>query len=271
MRRFFEMKFLKYFLLTLLVIVVLAVLGVWLFLEPLVKTSVNKFGSQIVGTNVSLDGFKFSPFAGEVELKGLKVANPEGYKTENLLSLGRILVKVDVKSLMSDVIVVDDISVNEPKISYEMPDFTTSNVMQIQQNVAKNTAPSADKAEAQEAETVKEETATAPSKKVVIKRVLVEGGALSALTPLQTNASALELNLPAVEITGIGESNNGENIKDTIVTIFNKILFNATSVVTKALGNISEMSQKAADKAVATAKDKVADEANSLLNKVKFW
>lgn len=267
-----EMKFLKYFLLSLLLIIVLAILGVWLFLEPLVKTSVNKFGSQIVGTNVSLDGFKFNPFAGEVELKGLKVANPEGYKTDNLLSLGRIFVKVNVKSLMSDTIVVEDVSVNEPKISYEMPDFTTSNVMQIQQNVAKNTAaPTEEKVTTEVAEETKPEEASAQAKKVIIRKVLVEGGALSALTPVQTEGTALELNLPAIEISGIGEASNGADIKDTVVTIFNKILFNATSVVTKALGSVSEMAQKAADKAVETAKGKITEEASDLLNKVKFW
>ena len=134
------MKILKYSLLALLLLIVIAITALWLYLEPLVKGVVHKFGTQIVGTEVVLDGFKLHPLAGEVEISGLKVANPEGYSAPDLLSLGRVFVKLDVKSLLSDKIVVENVEVNKPEITYEMPDFSTSNVMQIQQNIAKNTA-----------------------------------------------------------------------------------------------------------------------------------
>ena len=134
------MKALKYSLLGLLLVLVVACLGLFLYLEPLVKTTVNTVGTKIVGTQVNLDGFRFSPFVGEAEITGLSVANPEGYKTPNLINLGRIFVKVDVKSLLTDTIIVDEVSVNGIELTYEMPDLSTSNVMQIQQNIAKNTA-----------------------------------------------------------------------------------------------------------------------------------
>ena len=267
------MKILKYSLLGILLLLVVAVVAAWLYLEPLVKGAVHKFGTQIVGTEVKLDGFSLNPFAGELEVKGLSVANPEGYSAPELLSLGRIFVKLDVKSLMSDTIVVEDITVNEPKITYEMPNLSTSNVMQIQENVAKNTASTESEATDNEVEeeVVAEEKST---KNVIIKKVLVDGGVLSAITPLQKNETALVLNMPAVELTGIGEEGQKMTIKESVVTIFNKILFNATSVVTKALGSASEIAQKAAGATLDGAKnaaDAATDEAKGLLDKVKFW
>ncbi len=266
------MKIVKYTLLGLLLVLVAALVAGWLYLEPLVKGVVHKYGTQIVGTDVNLTGFKFRPLSGFVEIDGLTVANPTGYSAPNLFSLGSIKVKLNVKSLMTDTIVVEDITVTKPEITYEMPDFTTSNVMQIQENIAKNTASSSKVENVEEAE-IKTEVSE-KGKFVVIRKVLVEGGALSAITPLQKNETALTLNMPAIELTGIGEERKGVSISESITTIFNKILFNATSVVTSALGNASEMAKKAVSATLDEAKnvtDTAKEGAKSLLDSVKFW
>ena len=265
------MKVLKYSLLGLLLLILIAVGVVLFYLEPLVKTTVNTVGTKIVGTQVNLDGFRFSPFAGEAEVKGLSVANPEGYKTQNLINLGRVFVKVNVPSLFSDTIVVDEVSVNGIALSYEMPDLSTSNVMQIQQNIAKNTSSRETPVAEEENTKVKEETPaqTTSSKNVIIKKVVVEGGALSALIPFQPEA--LTLNMPAIEINGIGEQGNKMSIQESVTTLFNKILFNATSVVTKYLTEAKNIINDAANKAIDEAKGKVGDEVGGLLDKVKFW
>ena len=266
------MKALKYSLLGLLLVLVVACLGLFLYLEPLVKTTVNTVGTKIVGTQVNLEGFKFSPFVGEAEVTGLSVANPEGYKTAHLINLGRVFVKVDVKSLFTDTIIVDEVSVNGINLSYEMPDLSTSNVMQIQQNIAKNTA-SEKTTEPVKAETeaVVEETPVKAEagKNVVIKKVVVDGGALTAMIPLQPEP--LTLTMPAIEINGIGEQGEKMNIQETVTTLFNKILYNATSVVSKALLNAQEKVNELANKAVEEAKGKVDENINGFLDKVKFW
>ena len=265
------MKILKYTLLTLLALIVIVLVAGWLYLEPMVKGVVHKFGTQIVGTEVNLAGFSLHPLDGELEISGFTVANPEGYETPNLLSLGNIFVKVDPKSVLSDTIVVEEVRILKPELTYEMPNFSTSNVQQLQENVARNTAKSG---EAKPVEAKAEEpaaTESAPAKKVIIRKVTVAGGSLSAMTPLQKNTGALALEMPAIELTDIGDESKSMSINESVTVIFNKILFNATSVVTKALGNVSDMAQKAANKAVDQVKDSVKEEAGGLLDKVKFW
>lgn len=265
------MKILKYTLLTLLALIVIVLVAGWLYLEPMVKGVVHKFGTQIVGTEVNLAGFSLHPLDGELEINGFTVANPEGYEAPNLLSLGNIFVKVDPKSVLSDTIVVEEVRILKPELTYEMPNFSTSNVQQLQENVARNTAKSG---EAKPVEAKAEEpaaTESAPAKKVIIRKVTVAGGSLSAMTPLQKNTGALTLEMPAIELTNIGDESKSMSISESVTVIFNKILFNATSVVTKALGNVSDMAQKAADKAVDQVKDSVKEEAGGLLDKVKFW
>lgn len=266
------MKIVKYTLLTLLALVVIVLVAGWLYLEPLVKGAVHKFGTQIVGTEVSLAGFGLHPLDGELEINGFTVANPEGYETPNLLSLGEIFVKIDPQSVLSDTIIVDEIRILKPELTYEMPNFSTSNVQQLQENVARNTAkPAEPKATENKAEEATAGTESAPAKKVIIRKVLVAGGSLSAMTPLQKKTGPLTLEMPALELTDIGDDSKSMSLNESIAIIFNRILFNATSVATKALGNASDMAQKAANKAVNQVKESVAEEAGGLLDKVKFW
>ncbi|MBQ9236284.1 MAG: AsmA family protein [Alphaproteobacteria bacterium] len=263
------MKFIKYTLLTLLLLVIIAAAAVWFYLDSIVKTAVNKYGSQIVGTNVSLESFRLNPFNGELKLGGINIGNPNGYSAPSLLKLGGISVKVDMKSLLSDTIVVEDIRIDNPSITYEMPDFSTSNVMQIQQNVAKNTV-SEDQKEVAEENKAEAESA----KNVIIRKVLVEGGLLNAITPLQNNDTALNIDLPAVELANLGGENQKLTIRDSVTEIFNKILFNATSAVTKVLGSAKDMAKKAAgaalDNAAAAAED-TKGQAEGVLDAIKFW
>lgn len=264
------MKYVKYTLLVLLLLIVAAVAGTWFYLDTIVKKAVNKYGSQIVGTEVNLTEFSINPFKGVLKIGGLTVGNPNGYSAPALLTLGGINVTVDPKSVFSDTIIVKDVTIDNPTITYEMPDFSTSNVMQIQENVSKNTA-SEPKAEDTKEEKTEE---TASSKNVVIKKVTVAGGMLSAITPLQKHATALDINLPAVELVDLGGENQKLTIKDSIVEILNKILFNATSTVTKVLGSAKDMAKKAAGAALDSATN-VADEAKGktegFLESLKFW
>lgn len=112
----------KKFLLILLTIVILlagGICGLYLNLESIVKASVAKYGSQLTGTEVALDGFRLSPLKGEAELKGLRIVNPAGYQTPHILSLGSAYVRLDMRSLLKPVIVVEEIRIANPEIAYE--------------------------------------------------------------------------------------------------------------------------------------------------------
>lgn len=267
------MKYVKYTLLALLLVVIAAVTVAWFYLETIVKTTVNKYGTQITGTQVQLQSFSLNPIKGLLKVGGLTIANPEGYSAPNLLTLANVSVKVDPKSLFKDNIVIEDISINNPSITYEMPDFTTSNVMQIQQNIAKNTSDTEETA-TQEETSDNQETTETSSKTVSIKRVLVEGGILNAITPLQKNETALNIDLPSVELVDLGGENQKLTIKDSIVEIFNKILFNATSTVAKALGSAKDIAKKATTSTIDTASNAVEgakEQGKSLIESLKFW
>ena len=114
-----------------------AVAGAWYFtpsMESSVKKLVHKYGSQVTGTDVKLEGFDISIKNGEGKIKKITVANPDGYKKPYLLSLDGITVKVNIKSLTTDTIVIEQINIDKPVVTYEMLSLTQNNIKQVQNN-----------------------------------------------------------------------------------------------------------------------------------------
>ena len=67
-------------------LLILAILGALVYyffpLEMVVKKAVNKYGSEVTGTDVNLSGFHLNLKNGEATVKEITVANPSTYKTK---------------------------------------------------------------------------------------------------------------------------------------------------------------------------------------------
>ncbi len=250
------MKMKKYIFLGILLIIAG---GVYYFMnsyEAIVKNLVHKYGSEVTGTDVSLQGFKLSLTNGEGTIKGISVGNPKGYKSPNLFELGEISVKVNLKSLTSDTIVIDHVIIKKPVITYEMLSLTQNNIKEIQNNINNYMAKSAKDSKtekAAEAKEVKEEG----GKKVVIKKLHVEGGELAAITAV----TEVKVPLPAMDINGIGENKGkaeGTTVAGAISKIFSTILTTAQKTVVKNnLSDLKNVAKENLDNVVGGVKDRV--------------
>ena len=271
----------KRIFLSLLAIIIIAVAITWMSLESIVKSVVNKFGSEVTGTEVKLEGFNLSPFDGAASIRGLTVANPKNYKNPYLLSLNGISVKLDVKSLMSDTIVIEDITVDKPVITYldvkslmsdtivieditvdkpvityEMLSISQNNIKQLQSNISKNTA------SAEKAQTAKDEKGekdnSASAKKVIIKKLTVKAGELKAAANVGGEENSIDVVLPEIVLTDIGGQDKGESIVASISKVLNKILSTASQTVVKSgLSDLKNVAKKNLDNVVGGVKDKV--------------
>ncbi|HXG48436.1 MAG TPA: hypothetical protein VNO52_12480, partial [Methylomirabilota bacterium] len=97
----------------------LAIVGVFVFLNDIVKKAVETAGPPLTKTEVKLASSKISPLSGSGHLQGLFIGNPEGFKTEFAIKMGEMKVDVDVGSLLSDTIVVEQIFIEGPEITFE--------------------------------------------------------------------------------------------------------------------------------------------------------
>lgn len=246
-------------------LVVIGVGGYFLFnnLEIIVRKLVNKYGSEITGTKVDLQGFKLNLANGEGKIEKFTVANPKGYETPYLFSTDEIYVKVNMKSLTSGTIVIEEIRVEKPAMTYEMLSLTQNNIGEILNNVKNNTKKAEDSVK-EEAKKETKENAKA-SKKIIINKISINAINLAAdvKTPgipgvSESKSVSQSVTLPNIVIKDIGKSKEGGNIVTAISTIITRILNEASAAVIKnKLGDVKAVAQENLNKAVDSVKDKV--------------
>ncbi len=247
----------KYIFLAILLIIGGGIFYVANSYESIVKNLVHKYGSEITGTDVSLEGFKISLTNGEGQIKKIVVANPKGYQNANFLSLDGITVKVDIKSLTTDTIIIDSIIIDKPVISYEILSLTQNNIKEIQNNINKFTAKSASSDKTKEAAPTKEENGS--SKKVIIKKLQINSGEINAAASAGDLASGnITVPLPDINMTNIGGGQNGNDIPEIISKVLNQILSTASkAVATVKIGDLKDIAEKNLDNVVGGVKDRV--------------
>ena len=243
----------------------------YLNLESIVKASVAKYGSQLTGTEVALDGFRLSLRKGEAELKGLRIANPEGYQTPQILSLGSVYVRLDMRSLLKPVIVVEEIRIANPEIAYELKSVAHNNVSDLLAAVNKNAAAAAktaaDQTDATRAGTAKPAVSSGGSaksatssggKKVIINALNITGGKVSLGATFGGKGAAASVPLPAVTLKDIGreKGSQGKGIIETASLILKKILDTAyDTAVRQGLNSLKDIAGESADTLKGTAEN----------------
>jgi hypothetical protein len=88
-------------------------------LGSLIKLAVEEVGPKLTQSEVKLDSADISFLSGSGELDGLLVGNPNGYSAPNAIKVGNIRMTVDKGSLTTDRIIIREIVILAPEITYE--------------------------------------------------------------------------------------------------------------------------------------------------------
>jgi len=120
----------------LIVLVITALIFMLTNINWIVKSAIEKYGSQATGTPVRVASVSIRLTEGKATIEGLTVANPKGFTSAHILSLGSISVRIVPRSIASNPIVIDDISITSPQIVYEMNESRVSNIDLLKKNLA---------------------------------------------------------------------------------------------------------------------------------------
>ncbi|MBP5398921.1 MAG: AsmA family protein [Alphaproteobacteria bacterium] len=256
-------KFLLFVFVFLLLIIGGAVFYVMYNMEDLVKNAVNKYGSQVTGTEVRLGGFQLSPFDGWAKMRNLTVANPKGYAQANIISLGDVEVKLNIKSLLDPTIIVEKVVVNKPEVTYELSNISRNNISDLLNNINQNTS-STKKAE--------QENKSDAGKKVVVDVLNVVEGKVNVAASVAGQGAAVGLPLPKIEMKNIGRDNTaqGQTIVDTLTIVLKKILLVSYDTVIKSgfsgLKDIADETVKQVGDKAGEAKEGIGGFIKNLFN-----
>lgn len=217
----------------LIVLAILAVAAIF-YLDQIVLKTVNEAGPAALGVPVSLQDAQIRPLRGTIALKGLHLGNPEGYKTDGLLDLGSVSVKLDRSSLLSDVVVIKEIAVAGLVVTYEKGLLNSNLGALIDQLSA------GEKGTDEEKAAEKSEAEDSAGKKVVIDKLTMTGSKMNfSVTGAAalTGGGAVPLPLPPITLTGLGREKDGVTFVEAIQHVL-KAIAGATGTAIVGAGHL---------------------------------
>lgn len=219
MKRVFKVMLTLFLVVVIVIVVLLNSFG-----GKVVRQAVNVGGPVALGVPVSLEDADFRLLRGKVFLKGLKVGNPEGFKTDGIFKLDSLTVDLDVRSLLSGVVHIRKILVDAPHITYERG-LTTSNLGALMDGLEAKPAEGESPVEEK-----KEEPAPAPEPaaeqggmKVIIDEISITDARLNVSLTVAQGLSA-PIPLPTISLHDIGKESEGASLIDVIRMVLKAIL-----------------------------------------------
>lgn len=201
-------------LLAVFVLIVLIVGGViWYVLgnlDSIVKAAIEKYGSQVTQTAVRVNRVHIVLKEGSGGIYGLTVANPGGYDARTALSLGETSIKLDLKSLSKDLIVIDNVTVRDPKVNYEMNADRKGSLNQLYDNIKKSMPAGGG------------ESGAAAGPKLIIRKLTFEGGEINARLIPVDKKKTYNVKLPPLYMSNLGAPNGatgGEIAKEILARV----------------------------------------------------
>jgi hypothetical protein len=212
-----------------LAVIVVIVLGglfyLWSNLGSLIKTAVEEAGSRVTQVKVTLkEADTGNLTSGAMALRGLVVGNPSGFKTDSAFQLGEISVKVDPSTVTSDTIVVKEVVIGAPQVTYEFGSGG-SNIGTIQKNVEKLTGGGGSSSGGSSSD-------SSGGKKVVIENLYVRDGKVEVSADF-LQGKKTGTSLPTIHLKDIGKSKGGASPAEVAEQVIAAISKSATSAVGK--------------------------------------
>jgi len=219
-----------------ILLVVLGGAAFWLYssLDSIVKSAIEKYGSEITQVTVSVGNVKISPTDGKGEVTGLRVGNPKGFRTPHAMSVGSVELAVDPASLASDVVLIRRIAVASPRISYEAGSGDKSNFDVIQRNVDQSLGKH------------RKEKAS-PGKKMIVDHLSIRDIKVN-YSPILLEGNSFEISLPDIELRDVGKNKGGVTSGELAKVVMDTLMTRMTRAITDSLKGIADVTKSVTDK-----------------------
>ena len=221
-------------------------------------------GSAVTQVAVKVGGVDLSISDLKAGIRGLSVGNPDGFKTDQAISLGEVSVKIS-DDWSTDLIVIEEVMIRAPSITYEIG-ASGSNIDAIQSNVEKSTGGSGSSSSSS--------SSSSDGPKVVINNLYIKDGEISVSATL-FEGKTLTTGLPDIHLKDIGKESGGASpaeVADQIISSITQYSSSAAGSIDLSSLGLADISGKAADvmenvtDSVGEAAEGAASEAEGLID-----
>jgi hypothetical protein len=179
-------------IIVLCVAILTLVLGVALYLlgEHLLKVGIEIAGTKALGVVVDVGDVQLSIRKGTIGITNLVVKNPPGYTNKELLILGRGVISANVRTLLSDVVHIREIKLENVSLAIEQK-MLSNNLQDVIGSLNE-----------------KARTGEPSGRKLQIDTLEISGIRIKAkLLPVPGSADIVTLNLAPIKMKNLGSDN----------------------------------------------------------------
>ena len=174
-------------------IVVAAVLFGISKLDDLVAQGIERGGSKLTGTEVTVESVDLSLRKGFAGIAGLSIGNPEGFQGEQALRWEDVSVRIDLASMRQPPMRLAEVKVRGPEVFFELDADGSSNLDKIRRSVER-WLPEKGESEGED---------RGKDIRMAVTSFVIEEGALHA-DATAVGGERYDLELPALELQDIG-------------------------------------------------------------------
>jgi hypothetical protein len=227
-------------------------------IDAYVKTAIEKYGSESLGTKVSVGEVNISLLQTTATITNLEIANPPGFDDPIAFKAGLIEITLNSKESKIDSVVIDRILLNSPMVFY-IKTKQTDNLSRLQDQATRSTkdSQSSDKPGGS-----KDKGREQP--RILIKKFDIEKANLS-YRDTRIVSTTVNLKLDDIHIVDIDTGKNGAGTQEAVSKIVNAIvpavkqaaIKSVTAyldVATDTLRNVSDSAQQLGKEAVTNIK-----------------
>jgi uncharacterized protein involved in outer membrane biogenesis len=185
----------------LLAIALGAVFVAYHFTDFLVKMALEHYGPQVTGVPFKVGEVKLSLRDGRGTLANLEIGNPPGFSAPRAARLGEIRVGIDPRTLTEPLVVMRELAVVAPLITYERGDKAT-NLDVIQKSIEAYVQRSGGSSQSRPAQ------ARPGGRKFIIDRLVIRGAKVT-MTNRALRGQGVTFDLPDIELRDVGKREGG--------------------------------------------------------------
>ena len=201
-----------------------------------IEAAAEELLTRAVGTEVTIESIDVALADGELSMLGLTVANPAGFHTPHALEAGEVRIAMELASLLEDTVVVREIVVEKPLLTYEVgPEG--SNLEALQRNAESFAGSGAGTS-----------SGAAPTRRILIENLHVRDGRVAA-SAVFLEGKSWKVPLPDIHLRNLSSGEGGIAAAGVVREVTAEIARNARRSVAPIRELAGEIEDRIADKA----------------------
>lgn len=234
-------KLFKFFSLIILALVIGGGIFLYLNFGSIAKNMAEKIATNALGVNVSISSLSVSLKDKTATVKGIKIANPSGFKNRHIMTISQV--DVGLKAVSKTLIDFSNIAVSGTNVNLEVTQNGT-NVTALKNKMASQPKKQTDN----------------PIRVIIRSLTINQSTVTPTVTLLKTDIGSIVV--PPVKLSGIGVRDNGVHAKEAVRQVIQAYLKQAESQISKEGLLINK------DEIINRAKDKVNEKVNDTLKNI---